>query len=250
MAKLSHLIAKLDQVKKRNSAFITEQYHLLQKPGLFQGGIKTYHPYTEGEENNKPPEAQHVQQKVTEVLEKLTTSWSELVDATYQQDKANSQAKADITVDGKLIAKDVPVTNLLYLHKILTDVVTVLGKSPTPDQSVEWVKDDMRDLLKTKETVVTQRTQKNPKVLVKAEATDKHPAQTEVYYVDEPVGEYRSTKYSGAIPDNELSAILKRAHKLRDAVKLARESANMQVTVDENDKISAGLFGYIFQPEQ
>ena len=46
----------------------------------------------------------------------------------------------------------------------------------------------------------TLRTKKVPRNHVKAEATEKHPAQVEVYYEDVAVGYWTTVKFSGALP--------------------------------------------------
>ncbi len=58
---------------------------------------------------------------------------------------------------------------------------------------------------------------------MKAEATDKHPAQVGVYYEDVAVGFWRTVKFSGALPAKRVGELLERVEKLQQAVKFARE---------------------------
>lgn len=69
----------------------------------------------------------------------------------------------------------------------------------------------------------TVRTKKVPRNHVKAEATDKHPAQVDVYYEDVPVGYWTTVKFSGALPARRVNELLDRVEKLQQAVKFARE---------------------------
>jgi hypothetical protein len=90
----------------------------------------------------------------------------------------------------------------------------------------------------------TIKTKKIPRNHVKAEATDKHPAQVEVYYEDVVVGTWRTIKFSGALPASRVNELLNRVEKLQEAVKFAREEANnMEVT---EQKVGAKVFQYLF----
>lgn len=53
------------------------------------------------------------------------------LDAVLQKERANQDAKADIVVDGIVLAKDVPATFLLGLEEKLKRVHEVLDKIPT-----------------------------------------------------------------------------------------------------------------------
>src|SRR5205085_5692244 len=98
-------------------------------------------------------------------------------------------------------------------------------KLPTLDASETWAFDASADCFAT-EPVQTVRTKKIPRNHVKAEATDKHPAQVEVYYEDVTVGYWRTIKFSGALPTKRVNELLERVEKLQQAVKFAREEAN------------------------
>ena len=92
--------------------------------------------------------------------------------------------------------------------------------------------------------VMTVRTKKVPRNHVKAEATDKHPAQVEVYHEDVQVGTWRTLKFSGALPARRVNELLERVEKLQAAVKFAREEANAVEVTDQ--KVGEALFGYLF----
>ena len=90
----------------------------------------------------------------------------------------------------------------------------------------------------------TVRTKKIPRNHVKAEATEHHPAQVEVYYEDVAVGYWRTVKFSGALPARRVNELLERVERLQQAVKFAREEANnLEV---EDQKVGEKVFQYLF----
>ena len=101
------------------------------------------------------------------------------------------------------------------------------------DASEIWTFDESQDVWAT-EPIQTTKTKKIPRNHVKAEATEEHPAQVEVYYEDVIVGYWRTVKYSGAMPATRVSTLLNRVRKLQEAVKFAREEAN-SLDVDESN---------------
>ena len=79
---------------------------------------------------------------------------------------------------------------------------------------------------------------------MKAEATDKHPAQVEIYYEDNIVGLWKTTKFSGAVPASKVAEMLGRVETLQKAVKFAREKANS--TEAPRQQVGAKLLAYVF----
>jgi hypothetical protein len=159
------------------------------------------------------------------------------------KDWANCKAKADVVVDGKTLLSSVPATYLLFLEKQLVDLHTFIKKLPILDASETWTFDASADCWAT-EPVQTVKTKKVPRNHVKAEATEKHPAQVEVYYEDITIGLWRTVKFSGALPAKRVNELLTRVEKLQEAVKFAREEANnLEV---EDIKTGAAIFNYLF----
>jgi hypothetical protein len=165
-----------------------------------------------------------------------------LFDVTATKDYANCEAKADIEVNGKVLAKDVPATYLIFLEKQLTDLHTFISKLPTLDVADTWTQDPAQDVWAS-EAVETTRTKKVPRNHVKAEATEKHPAQVEVFYEDILVGYWRTVKYSGALPTKTVNEMLERIEALQEAVKFAREQANGMEAKDI--KVGEALLNYV-----
>jgi hypothetical protein len=247
--KLAHLAAQVDGLKSQIKDRVTKKYQLLQRPALFTGQTKTYEPYTQTGERAEtiPPETTMVQARVREVLAGIVKDEIELLDKVFQQDVGNTKARADVIVDGVALLKSVPITNLMYLRKRMMEIRSVIQAIPTPDPTVEWVYDANLGLMKSKEEVVTQKTEKRPKVLVKYEATDKHPAQTEVYHVDLPIGEYKKRVFSGAERADVKEEMLARMDRLIDGIKQSIETANITTEVVE-DGVAEQLFAFVMEP--
>lgn len=243
MAKLNQIIGAEKGVKARTAKTVTESYHAIQKAPPFSGITRTYAPRAE-DGDSLPAERTNVQLRATEVLTKATEAWSRLFDVTATKDTTNTQATASLVVDGRTIATNVPVTTLLFLEKQLTDVHTLIGKLPTLDPSENWTWNDAANQWATdsSKTVKTKKVLRNH---VKAEATDRHPAQVDVYSEDVPVGDWTTIKFSGAMPASRIALLQKRVEKLQDAVKAAREEANAVDAVDK--KIGEDIFAFILE---
>jgi hypothetical protein len=242
MAKLNQIIAVEKGVKSQALRDLTDAHQQLQKPALLSGIARTYRPKDE-EGEQFPPESTKVQVKSEEVIRKTVEIMTKLFDVVATKDWANTQAKADVVVDGQVLLTQVPAPYLLFLEKQLVDIHTFVRKLPVLDASETWVFDASSDSWAT-EPVQTTRTKKIPRNHVKAEATEHHPAQVEVYYEDVVVGHWRTVKFSGALPANRVNELLERVEKLQAAVKFAREEANSMEIQDQ--KPGAKVFQYLF----
>ena len=242
MAKLNQIIAIEKGTKSQSFAELTEAHQALQKPALLSGIARTYQPKDE-EGERFPPESTRVQMKAEEVIRKTVDVLTKLFDVTATKDWTNCKARADVVVDGNTLLAQVPATYLLFLEKQLVDMHTFVKKLPVLDASETWSFDASADCWAT-EPVQTVKTKKIPRNHVKAEATEKHPAQVEVYYEDVVVGNWRTVKFSGALPAQRVNELLARVEKLQEAVKFAREEAN-SIEADEQ-KVGEKVFQYLF----
>jgi hypothetical protein len=243
VTKLNQIIAVEKGVKNRSFTELTETHHGVQKPALLAGISRSYQPKDE-EGEQLPPESTRVQVRVEEVLRRTASTLTRLFDVTLTKDTANCEARADVVVDGEVLLTDVPVTYLLFLEKQLTDLYTFVRKLPVLDAADSWSFNDSADCWST-EPVRTIRTKKVPRNHVKAEATEKHPAQVEVYYEDVPVGYWTTVKFSGALPATRVAQLVERVEKLQNAVRVAREEANNREVTDlkAGERVFAYLFG-------
>jgi hypothetical protein len=243
MPKLNQINAIVTARKGDAEKQVTELYKLVQKDPLFAGRERTYRPLDEVNGQKLPPESQRVQQRVDDMIRQARVKWTELWNLVLTQDTGNQQAKADIIVDGKALLADVPVTSLLFLDKQVNDLETFLSKLPTPDPAEEWSHDPNTGLLRSRATE-SLRTSKEPTVIVKYEATKDHPAQTELFTKDIPVGTWTQILYSGCIPADKKNTILARIRKLQDAIKIAKEQANLFEV--ERQKAGEPLLAFVF----
>ncbi|MBF8186041.1 hypothetical protein ITP53_09840 [Nonomuraea sp. K274] len=241
MAKLNQILAVEKGVKASSQRAVTDAYHTIQKAPLLSGLSRTYQPIDdEGEQ--LPPESTRVQVKGEQVLADVAKALTRLFDVTATKDWANCAAKANVVVDGEVLLEEVPVTFLLFLEKQLADLHTFIAKLPTLDPAETWTLDDNAEAWRA-DAVKTTRTKKVPRNHVLAEATDKHPAQVQVYNEDIVVGYWTKVAFSGALPARRVNELLARVQKLQDAVKYAREEANGHVVDDQ--EVGARLFRYL-----
>lgn len=243
MARLNQIIAIEKGVKSKAFQELTEAHQALQKPALLAGISRTYRPKDE-EGEQLPPESTRVQVKADEVIRQTMVILTRLFDVTATKDWANCTAKADVVVDGTTLLNQVPVNYLLFLEKQLVDLHTFIKKLPMLDASESWTFDASADTWAT-EPIQTLRTKKIPRNHVKAEATEKHPAQVEVYYEDVAIGYWRTVKFSGALPARRINELLERVERLQQAVKFAREEANNSATTDQ--KVGERVFNFLFR---
>lgn len=240
--KLNQIIAVEKGVKASSQSELTKNYQLLQKSGMLLGLSRTYQPKDE-EGEMLPPESTRVQLKAEEVLRRVSEVMTRLFDVTATKEWANGSAIADVVVDGRTIVADVPVTYLLFLEKRLVDVHTLIDHLPLLDSAEEWEFDETTDCYRTAPSK-TIRTKKTPRNHVKAEATEHHPAQVEMYYEDVPVGTWTTVKFSGALPATRVNELRERVEKLQAAVQQAREKANEIEVTDQ--QIGKPIFDYLF----
>ncbi|MFC6079881.1 DUF7873 family protein [Sphaerisporangium aureirubrum] len=241
MTKLNQILAVEKGVKSDVQRKVTDAYHRIQKTPLLSGISRTYQPIDdEGEQ--LPPESTRVQVQAEQVLKEVAGALTRLFDVTATKDVANCSATADVKVDGAVLLPSVPVTYLLFLEKQLVDLHTLISKLPTLDPSEAWALDENTDTWRT-EPVKTTRTKKVPRNHVLAEATDKHPAQVQVFTEDVVVGYWTKVAFSGALPQRRVNELLARVGKLQDAVKYAREEANGTQVTDQ--QIGDAVFAYL-----
>lgn len=246
MTKLHQILALEKGLKTKREKVMTATYQLFQKGATvaFQGISRSYQPRDDDGET-LPGEDNRVQKRVGEELTQVEEVLAEIIDLTVTKDTANCSAVGSITIDGNVLAADVPVTTLLTLEKLLIDIRTMALEIPVLDPSFTWEFDDATDSFRS-EVKQTTRTKKLRRSHVLYEATTEHPAQVEAYTEDVIVGDWDTVHFSGAVPATTRNAIVARIEDIQKAVKIAREEAN------ENDapsvEIAAPLLDYIFSP--
>jgi hypothetical protein len=250
MPKLCETIAILKGVKSRVYSALTAQDKLCQKPQLFNGMSKTYEPLNEEDPDKPDGETALVQQRTDEMLTGITQQLTELFDRTATLEYGNTKATGDVVVDGQVLLQGAPATYLLFLEKQLNDLHTAVGRMPVLSPEFTWQSDPNRNCW-VSETVKKVRTKKTPKVVFTAtsKTTAKDGSVTEqqqgqVVTEDLPVGYWNTIYFSAALPATRRKQLCGRILMLQDAVKQARERAN--VTAVENEKVAKPLLDWVF----
>lgn len=239
---LAQIVAVTTGVKTHAQRDFTDAHHRLQKAPLLTGISRVYQPKDEDGEQ-LPSESTRVQVSALDVLAEVQHRLTRLFDVVLTQDTANTQARADVVVDDEVVLRDVPVTYLLFLDKRLDDLLTFVTKLPVLDPAEKWDFDPARGCYAA-EPVQTVRSKKIPRNHEKAPATERHPAQVDVWMEDMSVGIWTTTKLSGALPAARVKQLRDRVICLQQAVKAAREQANSLTVTDA--KAGDAVFAYLF----
>ncbi len=241
---LSKIVAVEKGVKARTDASITSAYHKAQQAPAFVGLSRSYQPKND-DGDKLPDENQVIQTNPFDLIRMFSDAQVTFADVIATKDWGNTEAKADVVVDGLTLIKDVPVTYLLFLEKKLVDVKTFINSLPTLSPTEKWLWDETNGVWAT-EPAGTAKTAKVPDVQVLYEATDKHPAQVQPFNRDVVQGTWTTIKYSSALPPTEIATLQARVTKVLEAVKFAREEANMYEAAQQH--VAQGVFDYIFPP--
>lgn len=243
VAKLNQIIAIEKGTKAKATSEISTLYKMVQKPDLFNGFTKNYQPLAEDDTEKLPSESKRVQLTVKECLDRFQRSMGELVEVSARRDYTNCVASADVKVDGKVIFAKAPTPFLLFMEKQLNDLHAFVSALPVLDEGEDWTADPNSGLEKAKPTQ-THRTKKTQRPIVLYDATEHHPAQTQLLTEDVIAGHWTQTKQSGAIARTRKATLLERTVTLLNAVKQAREEANM--TDEVNSTNAEEMFSYVF----
>lgn len=223
--RLNQLLAIESELKKRVYAEVTALDKACRKPELLNGFVSTYAPVAEDGEHF-PPEQKRVQYNAREVLRTIHHSLAELFAVEATKDFANTEARADVVVDGKVLVAEAPTTFLLFLEKQLKDLGTMVERMVELDAAEEWRADENDRGVHVSAPSKRHRTKKLQKGIVLYPATEEHPAQTQLITEDQIVGYVTTVKRSGALPKEHKRKLLRRIETLSNAVKSAREEAN------------------------
>lgn len=242
MTKLNQIVAVVSGKKTQAQKSLTEVYKKLQKSALFEGISRRYTPSDEDGET-QPDEQKNVQYKSRQAMTDARAALNDLFDLTATQDWGNCQARSDIKVDNTVILENVPVTWLLFLEKQITNLHSFVQEIPVLDPAETWAWDENADCYGS-QPAISNRTKKVPRSHILYEATEKHPAQVEMYHEDVKVGQWRTVKFSSALAAQEKNEIIERIQRLQEAVKFAREEANSM----EVEQVTVGnkVFDFVF----
>jgi len=240
--RLSALLAQRDGIKSRTNKEFANIQKTVKKAEMFQGLTKTYEKKDE-DGDDFPPQAVRVRARVADLLDSVRDLATDQFNAEASVDRGNQTATANVEVNGATLLSDVPVVTLLALERDLKQIREFVTHLPTLDPTFDWKLDVAAGVYKTDE-LRTNRQVKSKKPIVLYDATDNHPAQTQLISEDRVVGEWVTVQSSGAIPSDERKKIIKRCDTLLDAIKTAREEAN-SIKVQPVD-IGSPVFAYLF----
>lgn len=238
--RLNQVIAVVTGKKTRGMKVLTESHRGWNERAL-TGMSRTYEPKDEGGDR-LPSEEGRVQLRASTVVKGVRDELIDFWDVVHTQEAGNTKASAKIVVDDTELTGLVPIGFLLFIHKQLTDLATFIDQLPVLPVDRNWEWDGNRNCYVSTPTQQA-RTKKVPHNFVKFEPTDRQPGQSEILYTDEPVGTWTTTHFSGAVPAEDKADMAARVRGVLDAVKRAREEANM-LEVESSD-VAKRLLDYI-----
>jgi hypothetical protein len=243
---LNQVVAAEKGIKDSVNKETAPIFHDTKRPELFAGHSKTYEALNAEDTEVLPPDEKRVQLTVGEVLDAFAKPMTKLLDVILTKETANTQAFADVVVDGETVIPQAPVSFLLQLEKQLTQEVRGLIVSlPTLDTAYEWeeTSSERGGVVETKPQQ-RHRTKKVTRPITLAPATDKHPAQVQLVNEDVLTGYWNEKRFSGAVSAQRKRELLEKVDKLIVAVKYAREQANSRTV--EQKTCGADVFGFLF----
>lgn len=244
MAKMHELLAVEASVAANLQRDIDETLKTFGRGEAFRKTTKSKVYFAEDEQRLNTSEVTELTTTVQDRLKWFSGHATKFFDLVLQKDKTNQAANADLEVDGKVIATNVPATTLLMLESKLQEVRKVVDATPTLPSTVRWVRDENEGLWVTADPVVTFTTKKVAKPVVLYEATKEHPAQVKEVSEDVPVAKITQTTWAGLLTATEKATLLGRLDTLLQAVKKARQRANTADVVKAD--IGKTLFTYLF----
>ncbi len=197
-------------------------------PALFLGAIKELKMFDESRMAEEQEVRVEVSNTVTEKLAEVINAFTRYWDLRLQKESANQCAVADVIINGKSIFENVPVTFLLNMEEELRQVKKVYSALPTLKPGVTWEPDSNkgRGIYKSTHDTETSKTEKTKQHKVIVQATDKFPAQVEIWNDDRPIGKYITQNWSGMISEADKASLLSRIDTVLAAFKKARQRAN------------------------
>lgn len=247
MTKLHELLAVNNSLEGQTAKCVADLKETFSKKHhLFSERTVTFQPNTEGAPAVNE-EQLDLQTTVPKELEWIGGFLSRLLDADHSINEANTQARADLTLeDGTVLASRLPATSLLELEKRLKWLHELLSVAPTLDPAKGFGPDPDRGIgVYRAREISRMRTSKQATPIVLYEATDKHPAQVQLINQDVPTGTIRQLEWSGMLTPAEKAAMLDRCEVLTRAVKRARSRAN-ECPIEPSSRIGATLLDFVF----
>lgn len=239
---LSQWVGIRKGVSQKATSALTILHRDSQKAAPYAGFSKKYRSRDE-DGLTFPDEKKKATADALAILGRVQEIETDRWDVVATCDHGNTIATADLVVDGRCLLVSASVPFLLFLEKRLTDLRTFITKMPTLDENEDWTQDPNSALYKTAK-LTTHKTRKVQRPVVLYDATEHHPAQTQMITEDVIIGWWDTVKMSGALPLPTKRKYLGRIEKLLRATKFAMAKANG--TAVDKRKVGDTLFGYLF----
>ena len=245
MSKLHELLAVEQDRKKEAERLVAESIKTFKKDNLFSGSVKRTEMFDD-EEVKIADEFLKLETTVDENLKYSLKSLANYWDVVIQKDATNMQAVADIVIDGKNIAEQVPATFLLGMEKKLNELRNIFNAIPTLPPGIDWKIDETQEkdgVFKNSNDIETLKSVKEIDFRTVAPSTKEHPAQVVQINIVKNIGRFSTTKWSGMITPYEKARRITNLERILSAVKKARQRANGIKTVDM--KIGQAIIDFI-----
>jgi len=197
---------------------------LSTKETMFMGMVKAHRLFNEELQHlTQATEIKEVQSTATQQLDYACNEISKYWDVTLQKEDANQRAMADIIIDNKVIAKDVPSIVLLSMEKKLTSLIAMYNAIPTLDASKSWVEAkeySIPNVFVTKNQRENQQSVTTKEWVEVSPATKEFKAQLVQKEVTQVVGKFIIDEFSGALTSLDKAEKLQRLTALIRAVKI------------------------------
>jgi hypothetical protein len=245
MSRLHQLLPLRKTIQETTAKALAEARTGLSRRDWLEGLSRTYAP-KDDEGDRLPAETKLAQLSAADVMALVGENLARLLDITATTEYANTEAKADVKIDGQVLVPEAPVSYLLFLEKQIAEWERFVAALPTLDPAVHWTRDETTAGMWRSDPEQTVRNKKTTKPVVLYPATDKHPAQVKEVSEDVMVGTWTAVKFSGAFPAAAVREVQERLVKLRLAVLHAREEANSVEARDQN--VGHAVTGFVFSP--
>jgi len=231
MGSIHQLLPALNEAEQLVRKVGDETAKAFSKDEPWEGYIKGLY-FLDEDRQSEAAGAGESRELSTTVLERLAREDEFKIrnyDCQLQREEANAIARADVILPDGQIVGNFPVGYLMYLEKQLARERDIFEKAPTIDARIRWEPDPdaaFEGVRKSAEPQKTNKTEKQRVVLEKAKATDKHPAQVDVFEKDVVVGYYSTVRKTGKLSAHEKHERLRRYDILLTAVRQAKAKAN------------------------
>lgn len=231
MGKLYEVLAveqALEGTFKTRAARVEQAF--TKRPDMFLGFMRRLEMINDDRaaEEELHREDKELEATVDARLDDVVPSAIRYFDAAYQKEAMNQKARANIVINEKIVAADVPVTFLLFLERRLEIIRKIFATIPCLDPSTKWVADDDRGegIFRTSAEEITEKTEKAIVSKVLFDGNEHHAPQIEKWHEDRVVGKFRRVVWSGMYTEAMKALALERIDTLSSAVKKARSRAN------------------------